>query len=340
MQEVEKQNLRGKRTARQLVWLILIVLLLTAAGSHSVLNLLGIRENPIRRWTVGAEQPGRPVLMLGSSLAYFGLSLSNVSTQMKQPLECRWVSSASACEMEILSREVPEARNTIICLSLYEQNERILCDYRSEIVPLSQTAGDLWNSSLEWPFAKRILAQYPLKYVRVVFPTAGRSLLVMFATKARLMGLIQGTYLPAKITEVDFNDASPGSITNWTAPHLMDQVTVIRNLSQGIHQFDGPKRRAFHRLVADASRRGRVTVIVFPVAPEYRRELVSKEALAQFEQSLTSVRNAAPRARWLRLDQLPELDDSSCYRDLAHMNPKGRIIATEAVRQALEASPQ
>lgn len=339
MQESESEAVRPKATPFQLVWLVLATVVLAAVGSHAAMRVLGIREeNPIRRWTVSAGQTSAPALMLGSSLTYLALSLSNVSAQLQQPLECRWIPSASTCELEGFIPEVPGATTTVISVSLYDQNERILCDYRSEIVPLAQTVRDLWDSGSEWNFAKRILSQYPSKHVRKLFPTAGRSLLVMIATKARVLAWINGTHLPAQMTDVNFDDATPGSIADWTPAHLLDQATLVRHLCQGLHEFDGPKLQAFQRIVAGA--RGRVIVIILPVSPEYRRALLTSEALQQFEKSLAVVRAAAPKAEWLRLDQLPELNDNACYRDLAHMNPKGKRLATEAVGRALTATPR
>lgn len=339
MQESAKQPLQAKTTPAQFVLLLLFVLLLSAIGSHLVMFVLGIREKAVQNWSVGTAQTGPAAQLLGSSMTYFALDRTNISTQLKSPLECQWVSAASSCEVEILARKFPGAKTTIVALSLYDQNERILSDYRSDIVPLSQTVRDLWTSGSDWSFAKRTLAQYPLKYVRTLFPTSGRSFRVMTATQARVLALLRGERQP-ELTIVDFDNPSLANITDWTPSELVGKVTIIRNFCQGRHQFNGPKSLAFKRLVADAAKRGRVVVIILPVSPEYRRQLLSNETLQQFEKSLADVRAATPQATWLRIDQLPELNDDSCYGDLVHMGAKGKRLATDAVCRALSTVPQ
>jgi hypothetical protein len=323
----------------QLFLLALAVVALTSAASHLTLWVLNIDVSGVRRWTVGEGSKRAPALVLGSSLTFFGVDPAEIAGRLNQPLANRWVASASACELEGLVGEVPDAKVTILGISIYDQNERILCDYRSEMVPLWLTAKDLWQSSSEWSFAKRLSAQYPLKYVRWLFPTAGRSLLVMIALKARLLWIVErihGQAKPAVEADRFFTKPVLGSVEEWPRGQLLDRLTILRVLCQGKHEFNGPKSLALQRLLVKASTRGKVVVVVFPVSPEYEREFVTEKTRLEFENALNEAKVLAPSTVWVRLDQVKELGSNACFYDLAHMNARGRSIATDLTLRHLE----
>jgi hypothetical protein len=326
----------------RLLLLLFVVALLTSIASYAVVSVLGIWEKPVRRWVVGDERAKPPVLMLGSSLAYFAISVSNISAQLDSPVQSYWVASASTSELEMLAAAGPRFDTTILAVSLYDQNERILCEYRSQIVPLRRMLHDLWVTRSDWSFAKRVIAQYPMKYLRRLFPAAGRSLVVMISIKAKLLEwrdrIVGREPRVAASSEVDFDAEFSQAITDWQPSHLLEQITILRGLCQNRHAYDGPKHEALRRFVSGASRTGRVVVIVLPVSPEYRRALVTERAELQFEASLKAARDVAPGALWVRVDQLPELNSNQFFQDLAHMNSRGRKIATQAVCDALGAS--
>ena len=321
--------------------LLTLVVLVASLASHAAFVLLGIHDEPIRQWTVGSKAEGKPVLMLGSSLAYFAMSVSNLSARMDRTVQCYWLPSASTSELEVLARSAPERDATVVCVSLYDLNERIFSDHRAEIVPYTSTIRDLWQTRSDWAFSKKLLAQYPMHYLRVMFPTAGRSLMVMIAAKAKLLRyrhFLQGRPQSNVPKAVDFDAETNETIADWSQAHLLEQVTIVRGICQDTHEFAGPKKRAFIRVLSDAAARGRVTVIVLPMSPQYRRALVSEAALKAFEVSLADAHKAVPESTWLRADQMAALNDSMCFKDLAHMNSKGKRIVTDAVSGVLVAN--
>jgi hypothetical protein len=50
----------------------------------------------------------------------------------------------------------------------------------------------------------------------------------------------------------------------------------------------------------------------------------------EFEEALAEAQRSAPQARWVRLDQLGELNSNDYFWDLVHMNVYGQKIATKA----------
>ena len=104
-----------------------------------------------------------------------GLAWERISQELGVGIENWFVAGSSPSEWEALQPRARNASTTFIVVSAYDLNEEFLCDSRSEVVPLNQTVKDLWHSRADWHFAKRVLSQYPLKYVRILFPTLGRS---------------------------------------------------------------------------------------------------------------------------------------------------------------------
>ena len=110
----------------------------------------------------------------------------------------------------------------------------------------------------------------------------------------------------------------------------------MRSHIQGMHEFAGPKKLALLRMLNRATQQGGVVVVILPVAPAYAHEFLTREVRAAFENTLADVQRAAPKALFVRLDQLPALDSNEYFSDLVHFNSAGRQITTEAFLSQLK----
>ena len=243
--------------------------------------------------------------------------------------------------------KAPEAQLTLLVVSVYDLNEQFLCDFHADVVPFVQTANDLRLSRADWHFSKRVLSQYPLKYIRILFPTVGRSDGVMWGTRDKLayaFGLAGGAASEARPTlavgkVLRTEESKNDTIKDWKPARRLRRLATMRAACQGQHRFDGPKNLAFSRMLHQAKERGRVVVVVLPVSPPYTKEFVTPPVSDAFQKALTDAARTCPQARWVRLDRLPDLNSNDYFWDLVHMNANGQQIATEALIAQSHASP-
>ena len=233
----------------------------------------------------------------------------------------------------------PEAVTTFVGVSIYDLNEVSVCDFRADLVPLSQTASDLWISGSDVAFARRMFAWYAMTWSRKAFPTAGRSDHVIFGLRDQARVALQSVGSRTMPAEQELNVASDfvpaEKLSDWPQDRLVRRLAVMR-ASQGSPWFSGPKHLALLRLLRQARRQGRVMVFVLPVSPRYRSELLSPDDTRRFEASLAAAIEAVPEATWVRLDHDPRLDSDDCYFDLVHVNLHGRNLVTPALLAAVE----
>ena len=326
---------------RQLIVILAAVLVLGSVLSHAVVRLLDIRTNAIDRGKINAEAPGAPVLVMGSSLTFFGVSFREVAKAMQRPLVTRSVGGASPCELEPLALEVPEAARLILGISIFDLNESNLSDSRPSLVPFGQTFSDLRASGADWAFKKRVLWSYPLPWLQQPFPVAGRSdaVMVNLREKARTLRRSQ----PAADAETrlffktDEDTIRPEKLSDWDAGRVARNVSQLTGAGFAGGRFDGPKSLALARILRRAANREPTLVLVFPVSPPYRRAFASESSVARFEEALERAQTADPRLRLIRLDREPAMQSAEVFWDLVHLNDDGRRIATRLVAGELSA---
>jgi len=324
---------------KQLVLSVALVTAITSVLSHQLAARLGIRTGIVRHRVIG-EQQGKPFAFLaGSSLLFDGLAMDRVSRYFQQGMETWFVAGSSPPEWEPFQCRARDARLTLFAISAYDLNENYLCDFRSQVVSFPQTIRDLAESRASWPVAKRVLSQYPLKCVRMLFPTAGRSQGVMGGFKEKLRNLlrpwlrIESEVGPA-VPQMDGDEVTPDRLqrVSDSSPNtLLRQLTKMRTACHGKHSYAGLKRLALTRMLELAQRQGKAIVVVLPVSPAYQKELLDQETKRQFEASLAAHQQAAPEILWVRLDQVPELNSDTNFSDVVHMNVFGQGIATDAL---------
>ena len=329
-------NESSKRRLR-LILVICASLLLAAIGSHVTARLLGLRTTAIGyKLLAKGNQPF--ALAEGSSLMVDGLSWSRISKNINVGIENWFVAGSSPAEWDLLQEKAPATKLNFIVVSAYDLNEEFLCDFRAEVVPLMRTASDLWQSRAGWASSKRILSQYPLRYVRVLFPTVGRSDGVMVGAREKLSFLLRPWVTinsetgpsVAEGTGVTQEEPRTEKVTEWSKARMLRRLALMRSACQGKHSFQGPKNLAFSRMIERAQAKGPVVVAVLPVSPIYVSEFLTPEIKGQFEDSLSKIEQAFPKATWVHLEQLPELHSNEYFWDFVHMNASGQGIATDA----------
>jgi hypothetical protein len=323
---------------RTLILILFAVTAFSAVISHGLISWLGIETTFGTYWTTG-EKEGRPdAFMAGSSLSGDAISWGEVGDSLHLSIEGWGVAGSSPPEWEPYQNRTKQAFLTILVVSPYDLNEHILCDFRADVVPLQQTIRDLWQSRSDWPYCKRVLSQYPLAYLRTLFPTAGRSNGVMVGVREKLRSLLGVVYpmesesAPAMTMGGDTaaRQEKQEKISDWSEGRMLRRLAAMRSGCLGLHAFNGPKKLAFLRMVNRAREQGQVVVVALPVSPAYAAEFLTPDVMREYEESLAEVQAAAPDARWIRLDKLGELNSNDRFWDLVHMNAQGKQIATKA----------
>jgi hypothetical protein len=321
----------GDRNVKKLLLILGAAVIISSCLSHAATAWLKIRATPVFLRQFGPTN-GSPAFVEGSSLAFEGLDWTKISDTHGLRIQNLSALGSSPCEWEILHHQSSDAGSGFVVVSPYDLNEYWLCDFRADIVPLGETISDLRQNHTDWAFAKRILSQYPESWLRILYPTVGRSDGVMTGIRSQLEKL--RPHKTAKPTEDEPLLTASGTdyvkerITDWSPGRFLRRMESMREACDGRQAFDGLKQQALLRLLQQAGTPPKVTLVVLPVSPAYQKEFLDAAVLRQFNDELDATQHANPGLRIIRLDHISELNDDSLYFDLVHLNMYGREIAT------------
>ena len=328
----------------QLLIIICVVAIITVVISHGMIAWLKIETKFGDHWVTGLGS-GRPsVFMAGSSLAGDGLSWQQISNSLHMIIEGWGVAGSSPAEWEVYQHQVSQPQITVIVVSVYDLNEYFISDFRAELVPFRQTIKDLSHSSVDWPFYKRLITMYPLTYLRILYPTLGRSGGVMVGLREKFRKMVKpflridteaGPTLSLN-ENAENKEYKKEKISDWAPDRMLRRLAGLRGSCHGIHVYNGPKKLALLRMMQYARENGRVIVVVLPVSPAYAREFLTPEIRQDFEKALIDSQKRIPQALWIRLDQFNKLDSNEFFWDLVHMNSNGQKIATESFLEQIK----
>jgi hypothetical protein len=328
----------------------LLAFVIASAADHLLGSWLGFPGRTSRGY-VGAyrrlgPETGPQVFCAGSSLMVAGLYWSEVSQVLGEGIETWSVAGSSPDIWEQWQRQSPRSNTTIVAVSVYDLNELHVAPERADVVPLATTIQDLWASHAAPDLAHRILNEYAIGYLHITFPTAGNSDKMLSTIREKVAGLVGRQAVLAEHEGIMVEPSPPAlataettaSLNDWSSGRLARRLAVMRAENRGRHEFfHGPKHVAFDRLLSRARMRGKVIVIVLPVAPQYADEFLDGAYAAAFDKEIHQVRTIVPDATIVRLDRLPGISDPANFLDLAHMNSRGRRIATtEFVREVIK----
>jgi hypothetical protein len=262
---------------------------------------------------------------------YYGINWGEVSKALGTRVRGWAVPGGSVEEMEVLQRGTPPASYTLLGVSVNDLNENYVSEFHSDVVPFRESLASLRSSGAGWAHAKRVLSQYPLKYLRVPFPTAGRSTHVMVGIREALRLLRPRAAAEPSERAVIANESNTHkeTIAAWPAARLQRQLGDARASASSTFEFNGPKREALFRFLRRGAAQGKMIVVVLPESPAFRQELITADTRRRFEAVLAEARERTPEAVWLRLDTAPELQSNNNYWDLVHLNAPGQALATQ-----------
>jgi len=340
---LSEQGLSLVQTSKVRLLIVLCVpIMIAVVVSHVTASRFGLQTGDAMYRRIGTTN-GPQVFCAGSSLLQFGISWPEVSDALGQGIECWAVAGSSPEIWEVSQRLATNANTMIMGVSVYDLNEYQLCDSRAHIVSFGQTVSDLWQAKAGWLFSKRVLSQYPLALLRSLIPTAGRSNAVLVGLRRKMRELFglsasaedQGNALVLPSQPVLDFGAATERVSNWPVDKVLRRLAMQRNLIQGRHAFDGPKKLAFLRMLNHV-RSDRTIVIVLPVAPSYAREFATPEVDRDFENVLSEAKRVNSDVLFVRLDRVSALHSDEYFSDLVHLNGAGREIATAAFFNALK----
>jgi hypothetical protein len=331
-----------RSAGKQLVVVGLLCLVISSLANQAVARWLGISR--IAPWTRAeaayrriGPQSGPQVFCAGSSLLVSGLAWPEVSESLGQGIE-NWTVAGSSPEVwEVFQRQKRVSDTTLIGVSVYDLNEMRLTPERANFVPISTTAADLWSSRADSDLTQRILAQYALSYLRILYPMAGdadKALVALRAKAADVLGqdskLQQHEGVVVEKNGVLDVEEGMGALSDWSSARVVRRLEALRAENHDAHKFfNGPKTQALRRVLLRARQQGRVLVVVLPVSQYYADAFLDINSIAAFEKALAEDMSAAPEATLVRLDRVPGLPDNTHFFDLVHLNSSGRRLATE-----------
>ena len=326
---------------RSLAAILCVAIATSAIGSHLVVSLLKIKAS----WgagnyrTYGQPSAKSPAGLYGSSLAYSAINWNKVSIALRVPVG-RWpIPGSTPSEWEQMQKRSGDMSRSFVVFSIVDLNEYSLCDFRAEIVPLGQTLTDLWPLEADRRYVKRVLSQYPISALRVLFPTVGRSDGVMTGIRDEARRILGGAAQrdggEAFSFPPDTALAPEEKVTDWAPGRFERRMALMRAACDGKHAFDRLKMAALTRLLQRTRAKGSVTVVVLPASPYYQREFVDERVRRDFERALGSLRAGSPDTTWIRLDQVPELQNNALFADFVHENRNGQEISTRVFMEQL-----
>ena len=317
-----------------------MAILIAATGSHVLASWLKVKTIAAQAFTFGKPNGKPPAFLAGSSVADYGIAWGQVSTQQDLEIKVWGIAGASPYEEEQFQKQVPEARTTFLVVSAVDLDEAAVSDFRAAIVPLGQSIQTLRATRADWQQWKQTLNQYPLTWLRTLFPTLGRSRGIMGMLRQNVANWIK----PASQTSetmagptikfgknTDDDEYRQQRMSDWSESKIIGKLVAIKMDFHGPHVFNGVKRLAFARMLRFGLQRGRTIVVVLPVSPAYSKEFMPPENAKRFEDGLAELQRGAPGSEWLRLDQLSGLAEAENFCDLDHLNVFGRQIATETL---------
>jgi hypothetical protein len=290
-----------------------------------------------------------PAFKAGSSLSDYDIDWNVIAADTHTEILAWGVAGGSPYEFEQIQKKVPQARTTYIVISAYDMDEANVTEFRAAVVPLSETIKSLLAIHASWSYSERAISEYPMTWLRTLFPTIGRSRDIMGLINKRIHGLLHHSSEPLSkpagpildIEKEKFADSYRlQSVTDLSQSELVGKFASMRASFQGKDAFNGQKFQALLNMMQYGCERGQTIVIVVPMSSSYSKGLLSPELCDQFEAAIADAQRRYPQVKWLRLDRVPGLDSDANFCDIVHMNVNGDKKTTEIVQSWLNQSPQ
>lgn len=332
----------GEPTLRRLLLGALTVVTVAAIANHVLAALIGVGIGATYRriGPVGGPQ----VLGVGSSVLQYSLAWRDVSRLLGRGIEHTNVAGSTPEIWEVFQRQAANIDTTIVGISPYDLNEHRITRGYASFVPLGQTLKDLRESGTTRGLSRRVLAEYPLAYTRLLFPAVGNSDAVLVGVRRitrQTLGLSGASEDAASVLVLpkgpllDFGDDS-AKLSDLSRDRVLRRLSLLRAENRGLHAFQGLKQLALRRILARASQLGELIVVVAPVSNAYRHAFLPPDVVTEFEYELAEELKRVPKAVVVRLDRVPDLQSDDVFGDFVHLNGAGRVVATRVFAKSLK----
>jgi len=333
--------LAQRSTKKELLFIVLTALIIASIANHLIAVSLGYGIGASYR-RIGPTT-GPQVFCVGSSVLYYSLGWPAISEQLGQGIEHTNVAGSSPEIWEVFQRVATNVNTTIVGISPYDLNEHRISREFATFVPLAQTIENLRGADDGWQYSGRLLSEYPMAYLRLLFPTAGDSQAVLVGmrrlARQRLRlasaGEDQARVLalpPPPLMDFGVDD---GRLSDLPRDRVLRRLSLVRTENRGMHAFNGPKQVALRRILDRASRQGRVILVVLPVSRDYLELLTAKE-MEEFENVVDQTARYISGATVIRLDRVSALQSDDKFIDFVHMHSDGRAIATKILLEQIQ----
>ena len=330
---------------KQLLVILVAVLTLSSALDHLIARQFRIMARAGDPLQFGNGTGPHIAFVAGSSLTFYGIAWKDVAALIHAEVLSYAVPGGSVREMEVLFRRQPAATRTFIGISAYDINENHISDFRAQFVPFTEELANLWAARADWAYSKKVLSQYPMRLVRVIFPTVGQYAAVMVKLREILRAVAHtGAPAPDRKPSADFavitdkGNNQTSTIADWEPAHLQRSIVDVSSHGGGNFEFHSTKRQSLLRFIHQGAAQGKAVVLVMPESPFYNHEFLTESVRHRFEEFLAEAQKETPEALWVRLDQVPELNSNQYFWDLVHLNARGQAIATKVLLEKLKAA--
>jgi hypothetical protein len=323
---------------------LILATAIAAVGSHWVASWLKVKTQAAEPFVIGKPTGNPPAFLAASSVGGYGISWGQIATQLDSQILTWGIAGGTPIEFEQFQKKVPGAKNTFIVISTYDLDEARACDFRAAIVPLGETIDTLRAEHANWNYSKQVLSQYPMTWLRTLFPTLGRSRGLMGATLIKVEDIIKRSAAKSDTMAgptINFEKGVAGDeytqqkLSDWSVSKVAGKLVAERVDFKGAHTFDGPKKVALERMLQFAVQRGHAVLVVIPISAAYTKEFISPKLVDRFEAALAEIQSSSPQTQVVRLDQVSGLGDDENFCDLVHMNVGGQKLATDALQAQL-----
>jgi hypothetical protein len=332
----------------QFVSILVVAIIIAAIGSHLLINWTKIKTTISEPLVFGKPNGKPPAFKAGSSLSDYDINWNAIAAQTDTEILAWGVAAGSPYEFESLQKKVPDARATYLVISVYDMDEANVSDFRADLVQLNDAIKSLIAIRASWSYSKRAISEYPMTWLRVLFPTAGRSRAIMGLIHKRIHdSLHHDADLPSTpsgpILDVGKEKVADNfrllNMAECSQSEIMGKLAAMRASYEGDEGFHGQKFQAFLNMLQYGCERGRTIVVVVPVSSSYLKEFITQKLNDEFEDAIAEAQHRYPKVEWLRLDQVPGLDSDSNFCDIVHMNVNGDKKTTGIVQAWLNQSP-
>ena len=330
---------------KQLLVIVLTTILIASIADQGIAKVIGYGIGATYR-RVGPKV-GPQVFCAGSSDLQYSLAWPEISKRLGQGIEHTNVAGSSPEMWEKFQLDAKNIDTTIVGISVHNLNEYRISRGFASMVPLIQTIRDLRESGTTWQVSRRVLSEYPMGYLRMLFPTAGDQDVFLVGIRRvvrQRLGLASASADAARVLALPNDDlldfgADEQKLSDLPRDQVLRRLSLMRSDNRGMFSFKGSKEIALRRILDRARQQGRVFVVVLPLSPDYIREFMTPNVTQEFEAVIAEVRHSFPTAIVVRLDNVPTLQSDDNFTDFVHMNSLGRAIATSIFIEQLNPSP-